>query len=330
MTTPTQTLLERAAGIFGDNVLWVMPEAVAELKQVKNLLCHHTFRPEYLALQKMGVAVTEDWPKERFETIALCLPRQTEWACGLLARALVGLPPGGTLLMIAPNDLGGKKYAKLLEQNFGLELADSKHHCRIAVLKRPKELPPAVEDWRQAYAPGRAEGSTLASLPGTFSHGRVDEGSAILLKYLPTLNGEVADFGAGWGYLAHHVLTQHSTTIVITLIEADLNALRLAQLNLKGFEGQTLFRWADVQQEGEANKYDFVIMNPPFHGLSDTNPDIGGAFIVSAAKALKKGGQLWMVANAFLPYEEVLQQCFGDFIQVAKEGGYKVLTAIKT
>lgn len=327
MSTPSQTLLERALPHFGRDVTWMMPEAAAGLLQLGNFRAVHPFRPSFLALQRMKAEVTPDWPTHQPDTIALTLPRQADWACGLLAQALRKLPVDGMLLMVALNDLGGKRYAKHLSEHFETALAESKNHCRIVALKRPANLPDVVDQWEAAFKPQQVPDTELQSLPGTFSHGRIDAGSALLVQHLPALKGRVADLGAGWGYLAHNLLSR--TDAQVDLFEADHHALELARKNLAGFTTRARFFWHDVNGERVPAGYDAVIMNPPFHDLNDTHPDLGRGFIAAAATALRAGGQLWMVANAHLPYEETLKDTFGAFTTVARSGGYKVISAIK-
>ena len=327
MTTPTDTLLDRALPHFGNDVTWVMPEATGGLLQFRNFRAVHPFRPAFLALQRMKVAVTPEWDNHVPDTIALTLPRQADWACGLLAQALRKLPVDGNLLMVAPNDLGGKRYAKLLGEHFETELAESKSHCRLVALKRPAQLPDVVNEWEAAFKPQQVPDTNLSSLPGTFSHGRVDAGSLLLAQHLPELKGRIADLGAGWGYLAQQMLRTEAAQV--DLFEADHNALELARKNLGAFNTRARFFWHDVNGERVPSGYDAVVMNPPFHDVNDTHPDLGRGFIAASATALRKGGQLWMVANAHLPYEETLKETFGAFTAVTRTGGYKVISAVK-
>ena len=324
MTSVTQTLIDRASAYIGGDVTWVLPEAEASLRNIPKVNVLHPFRPAFLALQNMKVAVAPEWPAHTGSTVALNLPRQAEWAFGLLAQALEKMPAGGHLLMIAPNDLGGKRYAKVLDENFDVVFAESKNHCRIAVITRPAALPDIVQKWKDGARALLVTGADLLSLPGTFSHGRVDMGSALLLEHLPALTGTVADFGGGWGLLSQQALTTASR---VDLFEADYNAIQLAKRNLG--EKNIQYFWHDILTEKIAGKYDAVIMNPPFHDLADANPEIGRGFIENAATALKTGGQLWMVANTHLPYEEILKSQFKSVTNVVRAKGFKVLSAVK-
>ena len=55
------------------------------------------------------------------------------------------------------------------------------------------------------------------------------------------------------------------------------------------------------------------------------DPDLGAA----AAEALKPGGRLWLVANRHLPYEQTLNERFGEVRVAGERDGFKVIAAIK-
>jgi 16S rRNA (guanine1207-N2)-methyltransferase len=329
MTTATETLISRATSLFEAPLTWALPEPCAALKGLAGLHAMHSFRPDFLALQRMGIPTQDHWPGGKPAVIALTLPRQVEWACGLLAQALERIPPGGGLMAIARNDRGGKRYEALLEEHFEIGWSDSKNHCRAVALARPPELPEAVAAWRRGYALKKVEGTDLVAMPGSFSCEHIDPASALLARCLPPLEGRVADFGAGWGYLSHHLLSSAAPPAHIDLFEADMNALTAAEENLKRWQGRAGFHWHDVLSEKFSHSYDAIVMNPPFHDQLDANPGIGQGFVLAAAKALKAGGKLWMVANKHLPYEDILESSFSSWRRVAEEGGFKVLTGVK-
>jgi 16S rRNA (guanine1207-N2)-methyltransferase len=325
--TPTATLLARAAPFFRSPLLWVLPEPEAGLKELASLSILHSFRPDVLALARLGLAASPDWPDALQGSIALTLPRQFDWAMGLAAAALDRLPAGGMLLAAAENDAGGRRYAKLLGENFELAFAESKNHCRLVALERPAALPAIVAEWRANYAPRLVTGTALRALPGAFSCDHVDPGSALLAQHLPPLEGRVADFGAGWGYLSHLLLHGDNPPAQVDLYEADFNALGMARLNLAEDAARAGFFWHDLLSEPCPHRYDAIVMNPPFHSLRAQSSDIGQGFIRAAAAALNPGGELWMVANRHLPYEQVLAETFGEHRTVTTAEGFKFFHA---
>ena len=178
-------------------------------------------------------------------------------------------------------------------------------------------------------------GGSFRTRPGVFAWDRVDAASKMLAQALPgDLRGPVADFGAGWGYLSLQLLARCPRVTSLDLYEADARALALADENLaampdKGGRIPVHCHWHDVAQ-GVSERFDAIVCNPPFHALGrGERPDIGRAFIASAADALKPGGRLWLVANRHLPYEQALGEGFAQMRTVAQQGGFKIVEATK-
>ncbi|MGR3755985.1 MAG: class I SAM-dependent methyltransferase [Tranquillimonas sp.] len=179
------------------------------------------------------------------------------------------------------------------------------------------------DDWRQGE--GRIPGGYVTS-PGSFSADGIDHGSALLGDALPMLKGSVADLGAGWGYLSRRVLERDSVT-VCHLVEADHDALECARRNVA--DSRARFHWADATRWRPADALDHVVTNPPFHAGRTADPDLGRAFLVTAARSLRPSGRLWLVANRHLPYEQALSECFARTEEIGGDAGFKVLCCSK-
>ncbi len=115
----------------------------------------------------------------------------------------------------------------------------------------------------------------------------------------------------------------------LALYEADFAALEAARTNLADWSEITDFKWVDVPAEFGSERFNHVIMNPPFHTDRAADPALGQAFIKAAARALMPGGSLLMVANRNLPYETTLADTFKRFETLADEGGFKVMRAFR-
>jgi 16S rRNA (guanine1207-N2)-methyltransferase len=113
------------------------------------------------------------------------------------------------------------------------------------------------------------------------------------------------------------------------LYEADKIAVEAARRNIGNIKvmARTQCLWHDVTQGIEQRHYDFVITNPPFHEGRAAEPMLGMKFIAAAALGLKPQGELWLVANRMLPYEEVLDEVFSSWTKVIEQEGFKVLNA---
>jgi 16S rRNA (guanine1207-N2)-methyltransferase len=244
----------------------------------------------------------------------------------VLAQTLRVLKAGAPLTAFAPKDKGGSRLRKALER-FGCVVSeDARRHHRFCHTVRPA-APAGLTDAIGAGAPRVLPELGLWSQPGVFSWHRIDPGSARLLELIPNLAGRGADLGCGIGVLAGRVLAS-PVVDALTCVDIDRRAAACAEHNLDDPRAKVL--WADVRTLGEAlSGLDFVIMNPPFHDGGAEDRALGVAFIHTAARALRKGGICWIVANRHLPYEAALTGAFARLEVKADAGGYKIFEARK-
>ncbi|RYH02201.1 class I SAM-dependent methyltransferase [Salipiger sp. IMCC34102] len=181
----------------------------------------------------------------------------------------------------------------------------------------------AFADWAIPEPQKGAHG--FYTTAGVFSDGEIDKGSKLLGRALPEkLPARMADLGAGWGYLSDAVLTRRGVAAV-DLVEAEGLALDCARLNVT--DPRASFHWADALTYRPAQKYDGIVMNPPFHTGSKGTPALGQQFIAAAARMLTPNGHLWMVANRHLPYEAALNTHFRRVEELPGDGAFKLFHA---
>ncbi len=200
-----------------------------------------------------------------------------------------------------------------------------KYHGVAFWFTRPEDVTDAVQ--KLAKVPVRVDGLFEAS-PGMFSHDRIDAGSELLASRLPRdFNGHAADFGAGWGYLAVKLAEASPGTKGIDLFEADHDALEAARVNMMANASRmpARFYWFDLTSEEPRDKYDLIVMNPPFHEGHAAEPSLGVAIIKAAHKALKQGGKVMLVANRGLQYEQTLAETFKEYGETCRNARFKVL-----
>jgi 16S rRNA (guanine1207-N2)-methyltransferase len=198
----------------------------------------------------------------------------------------------------------------------------SKAHGKIFWFDAAETDADTFAGW-QAPATQQADGFTTA--PGVFSADGVDPASRLLAASLPKkLGRQIADLGAGWGYLAAHILKDPKIE-GLDLVEADHTALTCARANIT--DPRARFHWADATGWAPSGRIDTVVMNPPFHGGRAADPALGRDFIAAAARVLAPSGSLWMVANRHLPYETALTAHFAQVQETAGDTRFKVLQA---
>ncbi|MGY0504839.1 class I SAM-dependent methyltransferase [Luteimonas sp. e5] len=300
------------------------------------LHCVQPFKPWADALQRAGFAVRPEADDTRTHAqVWLLPPRQREEARALLATALDRCAPGGVVLASVANEEGAKAHEGDLRRLVGgLEGTLSKFHCRVFWARRDEARidHDLLAQWREADAVRPILDGRFHSRPGVFAWNRVDAGSALLAEALPgDLAGRAADLGGGWGWLSAALLAKNPRITALDLYEADHRALQLAARNLAPFAQRVALdlHWHDVEAGlPHTARCDVVVCNPPFHDPGKAaRPGIGQRFIEVAADALQAQGELWLVANARLPYEATLQARFAQTRTVLAARGFKVLHA---
>lgn len=289
------------------------------------------FRPDFLALRAAGHAVEPQPHGEGYDlALVLCGRHRGENELRL-AEALGRVRPGGRVVIAGGKTEGAASLARRLAGLAVVEGRASKHHGVVFWLVRDAAGPGIVEALRAANPPLLLEGGFRTG-PGMFSHDRVDAGSRYLADNLPAgLKGAAADFGAGWGYLSVRLAADAPAVPTIDLFEAGFAACEAARANMAALAPQAAatVHWLDLLAEPVERRYDLIVMNPPFHRGRAAEPAIGEAMIRTAARALKPGGKLFLVANAPLPYEAALQLHFPRHGETCRDGRFKVLWAVR-
>ena len=307
--------------------LFLGAQAHPALARWPDLIGWQPLKPLAAAWERAGLARL-DQPAGRFPLVLVLPGKSRDETLAWFALAREALEPDGCLLAAMPNTAGAARFEKALGQACGNITSLQKHKCRAFHV---------TEDgcWREEiFAGWRALGgrrvipnTNFAVEPGLFSVDHVDPGSALLAAHLPaTLRGDVADLGAGWGFLADAVLRHCPKVGRIDLFEADARALACARTNLAGHQRDMHFHWHDVC-EGLPASFDAIVMNPPFHAGQATAVDLGRAFLKTAAAALKRGGKLYLVANRQLAYEAVLEASGLVWRNAGEDKTYKLLFA---
>jgi 16S rRNA (guanine1207-N2)-methyltransferase len=281
------------------------------------------FRPHFRVLQASGCAVTPRAEGEGYD-IALVLAGRHRGQNELrIAEAVERTAPGAPVVVAGSKDDGIDSLRKRINTLAPLGGHLPKHHGVAFWFRRTGTEAAAV---LRAGNPQLVIEGGFNTAPGMFSFDRIDAGSKLLAACLPAdLKGNIADFFAGWGYLAAEVLQRSQGLTALDLYEADFEALEAARLNVRAIE--PLFFWIDLLTEAVERRYDTIVMNPPFHSGRAAEPGIGAGIIRAASKALKPGGRLFMVANRQLPYERVLSAAFASHIEIARDNMFKVFSA---
>ena len=266
-------------------------------------------------------------PPAPFDLVTLILPaeRGNAAVAAHLGWAARLARPGATVLIAGERDRG---FARYLGQAQGLigpgEIVERRRGLRVARLTRRLDAPSAEEITPAAVSvSARGRELQILALPGVFSAGKLDRATELLLSALPPGAGRrVLDLGCGAGPLAAFLAAEGAG---VTALDDDLNAVHStrATFRVNALPGAVLHSDVDANLPA-SERFDLVVTNPPFHVGSRVVLDVAAEFVSAARRRLTPGGELWLVANALLPYE-ALCAALGPSRLVVKASGFKVL-----
>ena len=270
-------------------------------------------------------------PEQDFDQAVIFVPKSKELLNYILHNVASRLAQGASIFLVGEKKEGIERAAKQLQPYGQAVKLDSARHCQMWQISLNTTVKAkALADWAQQYTVTTPNGDlTICSLPGVFSQNRLDIGTAVLLPYLSQVTaGKIADFGCGAGVISAYLsklnpknrifaLDVDAFALASTQMTFEKNNLPLEQLEVKavtGIEEAPLFLHA-------------IVSNPPFHQGIKTDYNASENLCKTSRRHLKSGGELWIVANRFLNYPQLIEQSFKQCTTKADQQGFKVLFA---
>ncbi|SDF26062.1 class I SAM-dependent methyltransferase [Phytopseudomonas seleniipraecipitans] len=328
---PRSEVLLRQAELFGGSVLLAGLPADDLLGQLPMALGwswhagdHARLDARFAELTTFGVTP----PQAPFDSAVLFLPKSRELTSYLLDAVAARLP-GGVIYLVGEKRAGVERAAKQMAAFGTPRKLDSARHCQLWQV-RVEQAPdtPELSSLAQHYSLQLADGPlNVVTLPGVFSHGRLDVGSALLLDYLDKLpGGHLLDFGCGAGVLGA-VLKRRYPDSRVTLLDVDAFAVASSRLTLaaNGLQAEVISGDGIAAAPAELSA---ILSNPPFHQGVHTHYQASEDLLRQAAKHLRKGGQIRLVANRFLKYPPLIEQHIGACHTLADAKGFRIYKAV--
>ncbi|HKS13904.1 MAG TPA: class I SAM-dependent methyltransferase [Pseudomonas sp.] len=268
-------------------------------------------------------------PEVDFDAAVLFMPKSRDLAAYLLDTLAARLA-GRELYLVGEKRGGIEGGAKLLQAYGKPRKLDSARHCQlwqVTVENVPQARP--LESLAERFELPLADGPLqVVTLPGVFSHGRLDKGTALLLEHLDNLPvGDVLDFGCGAGVLGATVKRRYPESRV-TLLDVDAFAVASSRLTLaaNGLEGEV------ISGDGiDAAPMDLalILSNPPFHTGVHTHYATSETLLSKSRDHLRKGGEMRLVANSFLRYKPLIEAALGNCQTRIEAQGFKIYQATR-
>lgn len=323
-----------------DTGMWINPEKDAGwCKAANSCTSLKLFCQEYGAFifhQRAGAdvrfAAFPGEKKEVYDWIILNLPRQKALLRMLLDCAAGLLADDGVLWLAGENKAGIKSADKILRSCFAdVNKLDNARHCTLYQAKSPLQRHSFShltyqQKWLLNYSGGEIR---VASYPGVFAHGRLDDGTALLLDTLAgmSFSGDILDFGCGAGVIGVCIAASNKDARV-TFLDSSALALKACEETLAANQLSGSALASDGLSELR-HSYDLVISNPPIHAGVKTDTGLSLQLLETVHQHIKPGGRLILVANRHLPYENWLSKNFRPVNELAANRNFKVIAAEK-
>lgn len=329
---PRSQVLLRNIELFNGKVLLAglpFDELLTELPQALGWSWH---AGEYAGLASRfpeRCTFSTQLPSAEYSAGVLFLPKSRELT-EYLMQELAAKIPSGLLFMVGEKRAGAERAAKQLATFGRTSKVDSARHCqlwRCEVTQKPEALElDAAEKVFTVESVG--ESIAVHSLPGVFSHGRLDLGTQLLLECLDGLPaGHYLDFGCGAGVVGSFLKKRYPDAEV-SMLDVDAFAVRSSQLTLAANQLDAVTIAGDGIHAAP-KQLAAIISNPPFHQGVHTQYQTTETLLREAAEHLQSGGELRIVANSFLKYPPLIEQHLGPCTVLAERNGFKVYRAVR-
>lgn len=274
-----------------------------------------------------------------FDTAIIINPKGRDFGRALLWSAYEHLAQGGTVYLLGANDSGIKSLLADAGELFtsAHTIAHKNSHRIGSAYKAAAgvtypaqwgEIPTQIQTRRSDTPLGSL---TIGTMPGVFSWQGLDDGTRFLLAQ-ETIQAfadgaNVLDVGCGTGIIGC-ALGQQAKSVQMVDINLLAVACASASIHLNSLPNARAYA-SDIFSEVSAVRFDLIVSNPPFHQGFMQTQDITRRMIAQAPDYLQSGGRLVIVANAFLPYEPLMQQHLINVQALAQDKRYKVLVGQK-
>ncbi len=274
-------------------------------------------------------------PKSKFDLVLIKIPK----SLALLKHQLYELQPlaGKQTSVIAAGMSRHvhKSTLALFEKIIGptsTTLAWKK--SRLILVEADPDMNKGQSPYPDSFVLDVGQDITISNHASLFSRDRLDAGTRLLIEHMPVSDNyrDIIDLGCGNGILGL-VAALFNPEAAFLFADESYMAVDSARQNFNTAFGDhrlAEFRATNCLQDVAAESADLVLNNPPFHQQNSIGDAIAWQMFVDARRVLRSGGELRVVANRHLAYHAKLKKIFGNYEQLASNGKYVILKALKT
>ena len=291
-----------------------------------------------IAADAVGLLSVRDMPPERIDVLLIRVPKSLALLEDQLHRLAPAVHAGTVVIGTGMVTEIHTSTLKLFERILGptrTSLAVKK--ARLIFCTPDPELDPGPSPWPLRYAlpadVGALAGRTVTNHAGIFCAERLDIGTRFFLRSLPERHGpdRVVDLGCGNGVIGTAAALANPEASV-TFIDESFSAVASAEATYREnvtSDAKAEFVVGDGLSDVPDGSVDLVLNNPPFHSHRATTDTTARRMFGESRRALRPGGELWVVGNRHLGYHVRLRRLFGNCEVVAADPKFVVLRAVK-
>jgi len=318
--------------------------AALPMKDARPTLITDSFLAMEAARAKVGDSArllsTQDEPPARIDVLLIRVPKILALLEDQLHRLAPRLHEGSVVVGTGKATEIHTSTLNLFEQIIGptrTSLAVRKARLIFTQPLSPNVARP-VNPWPLTYPLpvdrklGAIAGREVTNYAGVFCADRLDIGTRFFLQYLPvTHSGDhIVDLGCGNGVVGTAAALANPSAR-LTFIDESYQAVASARATFEANvadRGDARFLVGDAMSPLPDANADLVLNNPPFHTHRATTDLVAWRMFTGARRALRPGGQLWVVGNRHLGYHVKLRKIFGNCETVASSPKFVILRSM--
>ena len=341
LSNPSQLLLRSPELLTGKRILVVnfpcdgLAHELRDLNEQADItfFTYNFDNAEYVknnAADKVKIVNSHQIDANKFDLVIYFYPKAKAEALMTLDNIRAVVDEQASLLVVGEKKGGVKSIEKQLKDKASGHKVDSAKHCQLysytdIAINNGFDITQYQQSFTLVQTIGGSEYQCdIVSLPGVFNHGKLDDGTALLLDNLPNLSKAktLLDFGCGAGIIAtfacKHYPKIKALAVDVSALATYASAQTFAANEVNG-QAQLSDGLSTVEQS-----FDVILSNPPFHTGLKTDYSITEQFFKTAKQHLHRSGELTLVANSFLDYPEQLSKVFTHHHVLAKTKRFAV------
>ncbi|KUN06069.1 50S rRNA methyltransferase [Streptomyces yokosukanensis] len=279
---------------------------------------------------------TQDPPPERVDVLLVRVPKSLALLEDQLLRLAPAVHAGTVVVGTGMVKEIHTSTLQLFERILGpTRTSLARQKARLIFCTPDPALERPANPWPYSYplpdGVGAVSGRPVVNHAGVFCADRLDIGTRFFLRNLPGPGADrVVDLGCGNGVVGTAVALADPSAEVL-FVDESFQAVASAEATYKanGVPGHAEFRVGDGLAGVAPGSVDLVLNNPPFHSHQATTDATAWRMFTGAKRALRPGGELWVIGNRHLGYHVKLKRLFGNSELVAADPKFVVLRAVK-